>query len=211
VSGCHRNWVFCRGGLRLGKSAGILGTEGFYNKIHVDNTDKIQAVASSRQAAESMEMPEHVSRPAVCVYRVLSTLPDVEQLHSYLLFCEAPGPELAPGWPVVGHALPLEDKTVFGMRANLVAHGTSCPIVIRRAADGSVSSIYISVPGSSTILFAWGDGTSRMSVADVQQIVWTAAGQPNRNYAVGQQAADLLAEGVGPRTALGRAAAAHAV
>jgi hypothetical protein len=42
-------------------------------------------------------------------------------------------------------------------------------------------------------------------------IVWTAAGQPNRNYAVGQQAADLLAEGVGPQTALGRAAAAHAV
>ena len=204
-AGFFTNWVFSQGGLRLGKSAGILGTVAFYNLLHADLTDERPAVAPTRLHAALREAaPDKVSRPAVCAYRVLAVAG--EALFSYMLWISSVGDELAPGWRVAGHAVHLQDRTMYGMRANLVAHGTSAPLVVR--AD---ESIYLSTPDSPTSIVAWGDGTSPLSVAAVNAIVWTAQGLPHRGREGLQHARNVLVGGVGARMALGRAAAAHAV
>ena len=198
------NWLFSQGGLHLGKSVGILGTEGFFNVIHVD-TDERPAVEPKRlHRALRRTTSENVSRPAVCAYHVLAV--DDEVIFSYMLYTSSVGAELAPGWLVAGHAVRLQDRTMYGMRANLVAHGTSAPIVVR-----ANESIYLSTSGSPTSIVAWGDGTSPLSVAAVNAIVWTAQGLPHRGREGLQHACNVLVGGVGARMALGRAAAAHAV
>ena len=79
------------------------------------------------------------------------------------------------------------------MRGDMFEHGTSVPLGVR-GNDGTVYMLTLSDSSPSTT-YAWGEGTSAMSVADVRAVQWTAQGQPDQRSAQGQRATQPLASG----------------